>query len=99
MEYTKKVLRNFNINIEEDKKNKYHFVTDKYGCSALIININLNTYRIDVDMDRCEMVISKKRIKYKAKRHPIEKWDVIKKVDKDCIYCSVRWVVNDSEKL
>lgn len=91
LEYTKKVLKKFNID-------KYHFVTDMYGCLALIIDINLNTYRIDVDMDNCEMVIRKKRIKYKAKRHPVEKLEPVKKIDKDCIWESIKWIVKDGER-
>jgi hypothetical protein len=89
MDYTLKVLEKFNIK-------KYHFVTNMYGQSALIIDIGLNSYRIDIEDYLCEMVIMKKIIVRKAQRHPKEYWVEIKRFKTDCIYCSIREVKNDS---
>ena len=92
LEYTKKVLRKFNID-------KYHFVNDGYGGLALLIEIGLNSYRIEVDMDRCEMIIKKKRLRRIKAKHPKEYMDVIKKFTHDGIYESIRFVEFDSKML
>ena len=92
MDYTLKVLEKFNIE-------KYHFVTDAYGNSALIIDIRLNNYRVEIDDYKCEMVIKKKKVIRKAQIHKKEYLIDIKSFKTDCIYQSIREVSRDSNKL
>jgi len=92
MDYTLKVLDKFNIK-------KYHFVTDAYGHSALIIDIGLNNYRIEIDDYVCEMVILKRNITRRGSRHPKTYMDEVKRFKKDCCYDGIKWCSKDSERL
>lgn len=91
-EYTEKVLKKFDIK-------KYHFVIDQYGCLALLIELGMNSYRIEADIDNCEMIIKKKNIRRLGQKHPKEYMREIKKFDKDAIYESIKFVKKDSEML
>ena len=91
MDYTLKVLDKFNIK-------KYHFVTDAYGHSALIIDIGLNNYRIEIDDYVSEMVIKKKKVTRKGNRIPKEYMGIVKIYKKDCIYESARFCSQDGVK-
>ena len=76
MDYTLKVLEKFNIK-------KYHFVNDAYGESALIIDIGLNNYRIEVDCYKCEMVVKKRAITRRGGRHRKEYMSEVNKFKSD----------------
>lgn len=91
-EYALKVLEKFDIK-------KYYFVIDLYGNLALLIDLGLNTYRIEVNDDNKVLEIYKKLIRRAGQRHKKEYLKLVKTVDKDCIYSSIRWIKNDSELL
>ena len=90
-EYTIKVLDKFDIK-------KYHFVNDAYGCLALIIDLGLNTYKIETNRDCSTLEIYKKLIKRTGQKHPKEYLKLVS-IDRDSIYSSIRFVKNDSKKL
>lgn len=91
-EYTKKILEKFDLK-------KYHFVNDSCGCLALLIEVNLNSYRIEINSYDKISEIYKKEYRRLGQRHPKEYMRLIKTYDTDCIYNSIRWVKNDSDKL
>jgi len=88
MDYTLKLLEKFNIK-------KYHFVTDMYGGTALLIEIGLNLYRIELDRTVCEMVIKKRNVKRRSSRHPKTYMDEVKRFKKDCIFEVCKWCSQD----
>ena len=85
-ERTKKILEKFGIE-------KYHFVTIQ-GETALIIDINLNNYRLEL-FDG-EMAIRKKKYTRKASRHKKEYLEIVKSFDNDCIYNALKFCAIDS---
>lgn len=86
-ERTKKILEKFGIE-------KYHFVTIQ-GESALIIDINLNNYRLELLEN--EMVIRKKKYTRRSQIHKKEYMEIIKSYSNDCIYSSIKFCVEDSK--
>ena len=90
-EYTIKVLDRFDIK-------KYHFESDGYGGLALIINLGLNTYKINISRDYSSLEIYKRLIKRTGQKHPKEYLRLIN-IDRDGIYSSIKWIKNDSVKL
>lgn len=89
MDYTEKILRKFNIV-------KYHFGAGEYGHSALIIDHNLGSYRIEVDDIKEVMIVKKKMYKRMGQKHPKEYMEVIGTYSSDCIYDSIKTVVRNS---
>lgn len=88
--YCKKILEKFNIK-------KYHFVNDSFGSLALIIDLGLNSYKVEIDKVECKMVIKKKLTRRNAQKHPKEYLKIVKTIDKDCIYNAISWISNDSK--
>lgn len=88
--YCKKILEKFNMK-------KYHFVSDSFGSLALIIDLGLNSYKVEMDKINCRMIIKKKDIKRKAQKHPKEYLKIVRTVDRDCIYNAINWISNDSK--
>lgn len=91
-EYTIKALDKFDIK-------KYHFVNDSYGCLALLIELGLNSYRIEVNYDDKVFEIYKKLVRRTGQRHAKEYLKLTKTFDRDCIFNAIKWVKHDSEML
>ena len=89
IERTEKMLEKFDIK-------KYHFVADG-STLALIVEINLNTYKLEIDDYKEEMVIRKKKYRRREQRQPKEYLSIVKSFKSDCIYNSITWVVRDSK--
>lgn len=84
-----RILKKFDIE-------KYHFVT-KMGRTSLIIQVNLNTYWIELS-DKCdEMVVYKKRIRNRGTKSQKEYIDEIARFKNDAIYNSIKVVVRDNK--
>ena len=90
-EYTIKVLDKFDIK-------KYHFTNDAYGCLALIIDLGLNTYRIEINRDCSTLEIYKKLTRRTGQRH-VKEYLRLVSMDRDGIYNTIKWIKNDSVKL
>lgn len=88
-ERTKKILEKFGID-------RYHFVTIN-GFRALIIDINLNNYRIEVDDYNEELLVRKKKYTRRGQRHKKEYMEVIRSFKNDAIYSSIKFVSEDSQ--
>lgn len=88
--YTNKILEKFNIK-------KFHFVTDTYGCSALLVNIGLNSYRLVVNYDDNKIEIYKKKTLRLSQKHKKEYLKLVHSINTDAIYSSIKWIKNDSE--
>lgn len=86
-----KLLRYYHIH-------KYHFVADG-DTVALLIEINLNTYRIELDDYKEEMVIRKKTYRRREQKHAKEYMSIVKSYKNDCIKNSLEWIILDSMKI
>jgi len=89
-ERTIRILKKFNID-------KYHFVTID-GLKALIIDINLNNYRIEIDDYNEEVRVRKKKYTRRCSRHPKEYMEIIKSFKNDAIYSSIKFVSEDGRQ-
>lgn len=88
--YCIKVMENFGIK-------KYHFVNDNFGSLALIIELGLNSYKIEINKVECRMVIKKKLTKRNAQKHSKDYLRIVKTIDIGCIYNAINWISNDSK--
>lgn len=89
-DYARKVLEKFDIK-------RYHFVSDGYGCLALLINLGVNSYRINVNYDDSLMEVYKKIYRRTAQRHKKEYMKLVKTIETDGIYNSIKFIKRDSE--
>lgn len=89
MNYCRKVLSKFDIH-------KYHFVNDGYGGVALLIELGLNSYRVEIDIDNCKMIIKKKQTRRMGQKHPKDYLKVVMAFNKDAIYNSIKWISLDN---
>lgn len=87
-ERTKKILEKFGIN-------RYHFITIN-GIKGLIIEINLNVYRVEVHRIEEKLVVLKRKVSRRSQKHPHERMEVVKSFNNDCIYDSIKFVAEDS---
>lgn len=87
-ERTKKILENFGIK-------KYHFITIN-GIKGLVIEINLNVYRVEVHRIEENFVVLKRKVSRRSQKHPHERMEVMAKFNSDVIYNSIKFVAEDS---
>ena len=84
-----KILKQFGIN-------KYHY-TIVNGLTALIIEINLNVYWLEIDDFNEELVIRKKTYTRRNQRQRKEYMSIIKSFKNDCLYMGIKYVANDGK--
>ena len=87
-ERTIKLLKKFGID-------KYHFIMIN-GLMALLIDINLNTYRIELLPYENEAVIRKKQVTRKGARHSKEYMRIVQSFNDDICYQCIKWIAEDS---
>lgn len=73
----------------------YHFVTIN-GLKALAININLNSYRIEVDTYNELLLVRKKKYDSRARHQPEGYKEIVKSFKNDAIYASIKFCAEDS---
>lgn len=91
---TEKILERFDIK-------KYHFMPTYTNSelTSLVIQLGLHTYVIELDDYRREMVIKRKKVVGLALKKSREYAPIVKKFNKDCIYNSIKWVLEDNKVL
>lgn len=62
----------------------------------MIIEINLNVYRVEVHRVEEKLVVLKRKISRRSQKHPHERMEVIAKFSSDAIYNSIKLCVGDS---
>lgn len=85
-----KIMKGFNIN-------KYHF-SMVGGHTSLIIDINLNNYRIEIDEYDNKMIVKKKQFIRRGQKTQKEYMRTVFKVSDNCIYESIKWIKDNSIK-
>lgn len=91
-DYTEKILKKFNLQ-------KYHFVYDKYGNLALLVEQNLKKYKIVVDEVDLSLKIYRCDVHNNFEKHTKENMSLKKKFYNDCIYNSIKWISKNSQIL
>lgn len=89
MERTVKILKKFDIT-------NYHFVMGN-GLLALLISVGLNSYRIEIDEVKKEVVVRKKQVRRREKIHAKEYMRIVASFNNDGLYSSIKWVWEDSK--
>jgi len=83
LEYVMEILEQFDIS-------DYHFISDGYGSSALLVKYGIHSYRIETNQQEEKMYVRKQVFKRKAQRHMKEYWNVIGVFHTDCIFNSIK---------
>ena len=88
---TEKILERFDIK-------KYHF-TAVGNLTSLTIVLSRYIYMIELDDYNKEMVIKRKKTVGLAPKKSKEYAPIVKRFNKDCIYNSIKWVLEDNKVL
>ena len=88
-ERTVKILKKFGIE-------NYHFAINN-GSLALLINVGLNSYKLEIDEYNQELVVRKKIYKRREQKHTKEYMRIVNSFKNDCLYLAIKFVCEDSK--